>query len=65
MHSTAKHTAVGRKIEFDSVMQLSGKRDAALPAPASPRQCRSDGPALLGRERKGLAGLLSDAGAIG
>ncbi len=56
---------VGRKIEIGSVMQLSGKRDAALPALASPRQCHSNGPALLGRERKGLAGLLSDAGAIG
>src|SRR5712671_3309722 len=27
---------VGRKFEIGSVMQLSGKRDAALPAPASP-----------------------------
>jgi putative NADH-flavin reductase len=53
--------AVGRKIEIGSVMQLSGKRDAALPAPASPRQCRSDGPALLGREHKGLAGLSQSA----
>ena len=35
-------SGVGRKIEIGSVMQLSGKRDAALPAPASPRQCRSD-----------------------
>ena len=58
-------SVVGRKFEIGSVMQLSGKRDAALPALASPRQCRSDGPALLGPERKGLAGLLSDAGAIG
>ena len=56
---------VRSKIEIESVTQLSGKRDAALPAPASPRQCHSDGSALLGRERKGLAGLLSDAGAIG
>jgi hypothetical protein len=63
--AVGREKAVGRKIEIGSVMQLSGKRDAALPAPASPRQCRSDGPALLGRERKGLAGLLSDAGAIG
>ena len=37
---------------------------AGLPAPASPRQCRSDGLALLEREREGLAGLSSNAGAI-
>ncbi|HXJ38221.1 MAG TPA: hypothetical protein VNH18_03020, partial [Bryobacteraceae bacterium] len=50
---------VGRKIEIGSVMQLSGKRDAALPAPVSPQQCHSDSPALVEPERKGLAGLLS------
>jgi hypothetical protein len=57
--------AVGRKIEIGSVMQLSDKRDAALPALASPPQCRSGNPALSEPVRKGLAGLVSDAGAIG
>ena len=55
---------VGRKIEIGSVMQLSDKRDAALPALASPPQCRSGNPALSEPVRKGLAGLLSDAGAV-
>jgi hypothetical protein len=52
------------QIEIGSVMQLSDKRDAALPALASPPQCRSGNP-LSEPVRKGLAGLVSDAGAIG
>jgi hypothetical protein len=56
---------VGRKIEICSVMQPSGKRDAAHPALASPPQCRSGNPASSEPVRKGLAGLSSDAGAIG
>src|SRR6266404_8595415 len=55
---------VGRKIEIGSVMQLSDKRDVALPALASPPLRRSGDPALSEPPRKGLAGLLSDAGAI-
>jgi uncharacterized membrane protein YdbT with pleckstrin-like domain len=56
---------VRRKIEIESVTQLSGKRDAAHPARASRPQCRSGDPALSEPMRKGPAGLLSDAGAIG
>src|SRR4029077_15824311 len=45
---------VGRKFEICSVMQPSGKRDAAHPALASPPLCRSGDPALPGRVSKGL-----------
>jgi hypothetical protein len=56
---------VGRKIEICSVIQLSGKCDAALLALASPSLCRFGDPALSGAARKGLAGLSTDVGAIG
>jgi len=64
LRAAAKGALVGRKIEIGSVMQLSDKRDVALPALASPPLRRSGDPALSEPPRKGLAGLLSDAGAI-
>jgi hypothetical protein len=60
-----REPSVGRKIEIGSVMQLSGKRDAALPALASPPPCRSGNPALSEPVRKGLASLSSDTSVIG
>ncbi len=65
LRAAAKGALVGRKIEIGSVMRLSGKRDAALPALASPPQCRSGNPALSEPVRKGLAGLSSDTSVIG
>jgi hypothetical protein len=56
---------VGRRIAVCSVKQLSARRDAALPTLASPTPCRSGNPTLSEPARKGLAGLSSDAGAIG
>jgi hypothetical protein len=60
----AAKMAVGRKINIQPVMQLFGRRDAALRALASPPLCRSGDPALSEPVRKGLAGLSTDAGAI-
>jgi len=58
-------TAVGRKIEICSFMQLSGRRDAVLRALASQPLCRFGDPALSDAVRKGLVGLSTDAATIG
>jgi hypothetical protein len=60
----AGRVVVGRKIKIRSVMQLSGRRDAALRTLASLTLCRSGDPALSEPVRKGPAGLSTDAGAI-